>query len=356
MSWWNNSWANRTKFTINNSGGGLTGDLADFPVLVVLNNDRVDYSKINVSGGDLRFVANNDNDLLSHEIDTWNYSGTSYVWVKVPQIVASTDTGFFYAYYNGTDLDVQNKTDVWSDNFSGVYHFAETGGNYLDSSPKANNSTAISVSGRTTTGVLGYAPSFSAASSHRITLGKAFTTGHITQSAWVRLATAGTRPITQHAAAGETQGTNIVYGLETDASRRLWQQWEHGAGVNDTNTSTAVVPLNIFTHVACVRDSVAKTVRWYINGIPSGSNSTYTNQPDGGTDAGDILYIGGRITSAQYWHGQIDELRLHFINRNDPYILADYKTQTDDFLNYGSEDSVPVILAVSSRNRFWIID
>ncbi len=37
--------------------------------------------------------------LLAHEIESWNESGTSYVWVSVPQIDASSGTDYIWMYY-----------------------------------------------------------------------------------------------------------------------------------------------------------------------------------------------------------------------------------------------------------------
>ena len=60
-----------------------SSNLQDFPVLVKLDSSRVDYSQTQDNGEDLRFY-DADGTLLSHEIETWNESGDSFVWVKVP--------------------------------------------------------------------------------------------------------------------------------------------------------------------------------------------------------------------------------------------------------------------------------
>ena len=81
--WWNTSWSQRKRLTFNNTG--QAENLADFAVLIKLDSTRINYALTQNAGQDLRFV-DADGTLLAHEIESWDESGTSYVWVKVPQI------------------------------------------------------------------------------------------------------------------------------------------------------------------------------------------------------------------------------------------------------------------------------
>jgi hypothetical protein len=60
--------------------GGPEGasNLANVPVLVVLNGGRIDYNKTKNDGSDLRFVDANDSTPLDHEIENWDEAGNSY--------------------------------------------------------------------------------------------------------------------------------------------------------------------------------------------------------------------------------------------------------------------------------------
>ena len=61
------------------SGYAGSAELANFPVLVTLADNSPSgfhYSDCAASGSDLRF-ADADGNLIPHEIDTWNTSGTS---------------------------------------------------------------------------------------------------------------------------------------------------------------------------------------------------------------------------------------------------------------------------------------
>src|SRR3989344_3919591 len=69
-SWWNSGWINRKKITF--SGATTTANLADFPIAVLLNSSRIDYSKTQNSGQDIRFVDPNDTTALNYEIEKWD--------------------------------------------------------------------------------------------------------------------------------------------------------------------------------------------------------------------------------------------------------------------------------------------
>ena len=83
---------------------GYTGSetLANFPVLVRISTslDGFSYSRMrSTKGGDLAFFAE-DGTKLASEVDTWNTSGTSLVWVKLPSMTQGTK---FYMCYRLTD-------------------------------------------------------------------------------------------------------------------------------------------------------------------------------------------------------------------------------------------------------------
>jgi hypothetical protein len=68
--------------------------LLSFPVLVVLNSERVNYDQMASDGSDIRFVDGATDAILPYEIDDWNPAGTSYLSVRVPTISAESDESF----------------------------------------------------------------------------------------------------------------------------------------------------------------------------------------------------------------------------------------------------------------------
>jgi hypothetical protein len=172
-AWWDKSWSHRRKLIFDNSG--QPENLANFPVLIVLNASRIDYNKTRAGGIDIRFVDSNDNTLLAHEIERWTAGGTSYVWVRVPQVDASSNTDFIWMYYgNPTAPNAENIPFVWSPGFQMVHHLNETvtDGTHVDSATNdgaANDaSTILVVAQGTATGMIDGADSFVRPSNHRV--------------------------------------------------------------------------------------------------------------------------------------------------------------------------------------------
>ncbi|MBQ6137523.1 MAG: DUF2341 domain-containing protein, partial [Kiritimatiellae bacterium] len=110
------------------SGAPSDATLTNFPVLVKLSTaisgfSYADFARQN--GGDLRFADASGN-LIPHEIDTWNPSGVSTVWVKVPQLTKDTAITAHYGYTGSGDPAEVDPKDVWDSNYVGVWHLGES--------------------------------------------------------------------------------------------------------------------------------------------------------------------------------------------------------------------------------------
>ncbi len=117
------AWQFREKLTFNNAS--RPENLVNMPVLVKLDNTRIDYAATQANGADLRFY-DPDGSALAYEIESWTPGGTSYVWVKVPQIDASSSTDFIWmAYGNPSATDAQNSAGVWDAQYQDVWHLDE---------------------------------------------------------------------------------------------------------------------------------------------------------------------------------------------------------------------------------------
>jgi hypothetical protein len=156
-TWWSADWSNRRQLTFDNSA--QTENLSLFPVLVKLDSTRIDYGKTQNSGQDIRFI-DLDLTLLSYEIELWNESGESAVWVKVPQIDGGSDQDFIWMYYgNQSASEGQEPADAWDTAYLGVWHLSESAGPVADSTAVGNDGTNNGAV-YTTSGVLDGAYSF----------------------------------------------------------------------------------------------------------------------------------------------------------------------------------------------------
>lgn len=93
--------------------------VTDFPVLVRIPAASPIYDSAGTGGANLRFTDSLGLNVYPHEVDTWNASGESLVWVKIPQLTR----GFsFRLYCSGTSTTATK--DVWA-GYAGVWHMAE---------------------------------------------------------------------------------------------------------------------------------------------------------------------------------------------------------------------------------------
>ena len=102
----------------------LAGVGTGVPALVRLDEsaiDGFDYGDFTLpNGGDLMFFDANGTP-LPHEVDTWDETGESLVWVKLASTVENTKIVLYYG--NGT-VSSEEPEDVWTD-YVGVWHFEE---------------------------------------------------------------------------------------------------------------------------------------------------------------------------------------------------------------------------------------
>ena len=120
--------ARGVKFTVN----GYTGTevQTNFPVLVRLSTaiSGFKYSDFYADGSDLSLVdigfVDAETNGIPYEIDTWNPSGESLVWVNLPRMTNGTEFAMWYrSSKTGKEL---NSDNVWAD-YTGVWHLNESG-------------------------------------------------------------------------------------------------------------------------------------------------------------------------------------------------------------------------------------
>lgn len=145
------AWSYRKNITLKNS----STTLSNFPVMIKLNSSRIDYAKVQNAGQDLRFTDNSGN-ILPHEIELWNSSGTSIIWVKIPTFTGGTTTSIWMYYNNPSATDGQDKTNVWDSNFQAVWHLS---GSAQDSSINTKNGSITGAANSST--IAGQGLSFS---------------------------------------------------------------------------------------------------------------------------------------------------------------------------------------------------
>ena len=101
------------------------GDVTDFPVLVKITATTPAgfYTDVKNAGADLKFTDASGAGDYPYEIDTWNASGDSYIWVKLPKLSASMTFRMYYGDEEQTQ-PTNPATAVWT-GYAGVWHCKE---------------------------------------------------------------------------------------------------------------------------------------------------------------------------------------------------------------------------------------
>jgi hypothetical protein len=342
-AWWDQNWTRRVKLTFLN--GGQAENLTSFPVLVRLDGSRISYADTENAGQDVRFVDSDDLTPLAYEIERWDESGSSYLWVNVPQIDMSSNADFIWMYYgNATAADAQNPDATWDASYRGVWHLDEDpsvagASGIVDSSGAGNHGTdfgamdaADSVPGRAGRGVDfdGVDDGVALGDPATLDFGAAQS---FTYSAWVHVtATVGAwdSPFSK----GGTNASNPGYDFELGTT---WQTcMADGAAIRCGVFGTGSVT-GRWVQVAAVVDRGLNVVRRYVDGAfvnqtalaPFGSPSTATEALIGATNSG----CCGR---SNWFRGIVDEVRVEAALRSDAWVRAQHLSMSDAFVSFGA--------------------
>jgi len=98
----------------------LEANLTDFPVLVKLTPERIDYGELTGQNG-LCFYDARTGMELPWECEQFEPGGVSYYWVKVPNIEAGSGDASIWLYYGG-DTTEERAAEVWGPHYRGVWH------------------------------------------------------------------------------------------------------------------------------------------------------------------------------------------------------------------------------------------
>jgi len=339
LTWWESSWSKKVPLTINSSL--IDSTLTDFPILVKLNSSRINYSLTQDNGEDLRFTDSAESAQLDHEIELWNESGDSYVWVEIPSVASGSDTTFYMYYNNSGAIDGQNITGTWNETFKAVYHLGEN--LHANDSTLVNNGT-INGSTYTRNQNIDGGYLFDAVDDNIIISDDSSMdfTRMFTMSAWVKINDVDT---TKTILTKGCYGVKGGYAISTTSSGSfskdaIFVQLENGAEhYNYTVTDTVITP-ETWTHITVTfNNSSATGLKIYFNG----TEQTYSHQDDVreirtlATPFNSV--IGSSINDSLEFNGTLDEIRLSNISRNAGWIKAEYNSETDNLITYGAEDS-----------------
>ena len=113
--------------TLKAAGYTSSTTLTDFQALVKLSEGDGYGFSYNEAGGSSHYIWFTSADgatIYPHEIDKWDTSGDSFVWVRLPELKKGTT---FKMHWSDSSGDVQSASgNVW-DGYVGVWHMNATG-------------------------------------------------------------------------------------------------------------------------------------------------------------------------------------------------------------------------------------
>lgn len=312
------------------SGYSGTTTLNNFPVLVKLANDApvgFNYLDCAEDGSDVRFTDANGN-LIPHEIDSWDASGTSYVWVMLPTLSGnSTAFSMYYGAKDVSSIPAVDASTVWTETgYRAVWHFAE------DTKESAQGLVPSKLQGNpsfTTDGAVGKCwqsagtawaeysndPKWSA-------LGDGST---VSISVWAKYdggANSYARILSTMSSWTNKQGYELTIQKqinEITVGSSAQSQFQY---VDDKGPGGEMVYLTAVFEAD-------KTARLYINGVCE--NAQALNQVVQPTEP---MHIACVSTGGNIWNGKLDELRLHATAESPDWVKACYDTMTSEEFLY----------------------
>ena len=306
------------------SGSTLTG----FQMLVKLSasNDAYGFS-YNEAGGashNIWFTSVDGATVYPHEIDKWDTSGDSFVWVRLPELASGTT---FKMHWSDSASDVQPASgNVW-DGYVGVWHMNEDGttaasdstANGIGAAPVNNSGASTSIG--TATGKVGAGRAVTQgtmlkvtghASNGRISDAKVFTVG-----GWVNRTATGSYPriFCGNVDSGRTQW-ELFATADNDISVRGGSKEFSGCAVNNGTSSG-------WHYLTVVYNGTTATL--YDNGTSYVKSGTINNAAQG-----NFFTIGGWTgRNDRSFVGTFDEVRMYNGALSADRIAADYATMND---------------------------
>ena len=335
-SWYNDNWESRKSIIINSTM--VIGEHNDFPILVdMTDSDLANAAKSD--GSDILFTNSDGTTLLDFEIERYNSStGRLISWVEVSSLNSSANGEIYMYYGNSGATSLSDSAGVW-DTYEAVYHLDQEdfgSGSTVDSKNVFAGTPENMDPSNVVDGKIGKALDFDG-TTNRIVLGDIDLTGReSTISAWVNFDSGSIPGVALSKSVFETH-SNPFFAWAFYISSDIIQG-RHGTHTPQGPNSY----VDQWTHVTATMDGTNVIV--YANGEELDSAPITDDHRVSDQNA----VIGGRDTPttglAEFFNGQIDEVRISNISHSADYILTSYNNQNspDAFLSVSSEERASI--------------
>lgn len=340
-----------------------TEPLINFPVLVKLaENSPAGFTYAdfyNDAGADLVFV-DDAGKVIPHEIDTWDRSGTSLVWVKVP--VVTNQATFAMCYRSAKDGSKLATDGVWND-YTGVWHLGEKGNGkqtVLDSTTNDLDMVSHENSLAEVSGAVGAARRISTKIGASDANGRVFIDLSQDAAKKAKVDDLGTSFVASFWAklSGDPAWAYLIGRKATDNDLSWAMQFGNASDqksiriFTDANNQSQNTTVNAFANLktAWIKvDLVYNNNNFiiYCNGALASQGNTLNNTT--AKQQGDFAFGGCAGSGYGSFNGWMDEVRLRKGVPSAAWVAADHATQaTDTFLAAAAvveiaEKPIPVV-------------
>ena len=318
-------------YTIDYSVSGYKGSetLENFPVLVRLSANSpadFDYNHCAANGADVYFTDASNN-VLAHEIDTWDTSGESLIWVKIPSVTpVAQSTATFTMHYGSAipaTITLPDASSVWTGaGYSGVWHFG----------PSEGTDSAYGTAVSSTKGTVSYTGNASCpgplGGNLWTDVDSAVIYNYATNAHWAALGTGNTLTLTCWARANAMSGSGRMI-----STKQFWNQNEGFeltiqsgssgkvtiAAAGSTQLQTTINPrLDAQWRLVTAR-CIGSEIRLFMDGADTKSYTSATI-----TAPNKNLTFLARADNRELWRGGIDEVRIRPAASSADWIQAEY--------------------------------
>ena len=335
-SWWNSSWGYRKKITVNHSQ--VQNSLSNFPMLINISDSDLQQNAKS-DGSDIAFISYEDNSTqYDHEIERY-VNGDLTAWVKLPRLSSTKDSRFWMYYGNNEAISSENPSQVWTDDYVGVWHFAETndttGAKRNDSTSFANDAITYGYDeDESRKGVVFNADYFDGTDYLKINYDQSLkmNENNYTISLWMKSSDTW-----------NTERILVEYGAWEEGTYQLTSMNDSNLKTNfygsssDGSHANQVLNDNSWHYLVGTFDNTNDYLSTFFDGILI-NQTEELNSPDNKNLS---TYIASREGSENNFTGFLDELRISKTPRNESWIQTNYNTVQNQskFLTLDSEET-----------------
>ncbi len=341
MAWYNTSWLDRVKITVDHTKVGA--NQTNFPVYVNLANLPAGFfSNVRTDGGDIRITQSDGTTELAREvvaIDTTAKTGELHF--NGNSLSSTVDT-IFYIYFNNPSATepaanaTYGKYNVWDSNFLYVGHFQ---GNSNDSTSNQFNGTDTAMTyGTAYQKLSGQGASLNGTTS-QIDLGTSSTLNPtaVTVEGWgyiTSLAQAYNSFIQRYAA------SIVPYQLMVKSNGLLAMFFDATTRISYDGTGSHTLSINTYYYLVGAYDST-NGLAAYVNGASDKTVAANGNLALSST--AHTLFGNDDIDASRFWPGYMDEVRISKIARSSTWISTQYNNQNSPstFYSVGAQEALP---------------